>query len=109
MFPDDFSWPTTGAGDEPDVFNVFQDEWNNVNYNVDQFAVLEDAGCVFLPAAGARYGGNTRYVFYDGNYWSSSSKDDSSAYTLYFTNDVSTATYSWRYYGHSVRLVCDVK
>ncbi len=72
IFPDNFSaWPS-GAGDEPQTFNQGSSNWNDRNYSVDQFNVLQDNGCVFLPAAGYRSGdtgsSNKDLVYSVGNY-----------------------------------------
>ncbi|MDO4824442.1 MAG: fimbrillin family protein, partial [Bacteroidales bacterium] len=54
IFPNDFSsWPS-GAGTEPQTFNTNSSNWNDRNYTVEQFTVLQNNGCVFLPAAGYR-------------------------------------------------------
>ena len=65
---------------------------------------------IFFPAAGRRAG--TTYLNYSGifgYYWSSSlnSVDSYNACYLYFCNDRFDSTNDRRYFGHSVRPVCD--
>ena len=88
IFPDDISsWPS-GAGNEPKTFNAISDNWNNTNYSVAEFNVLQENGCVFLPAAGCRNGVSARLprmlcrVGADGYYWSASLRDAESAFCL---------------------------
>ncbi len=67
---------------------------------------FEAHGCVFLPAAGYRFGTSVSGVDSYGNYWSSAANDSSSAYYLYFhSSSVNPADNSSRYTGRSVRLV----
>ena len=40
-------------------------------YTADQWAAMEEAGAVFLPAAGERNGTRVRSVGYWGEYWTS--------------------------------------
>ena len=71
------------------------------------WATLEAAGAVFLPAAGYRSGTVVSYADYGnyGGYWSSSYFNGDKAYILFFsTTGVKTDGYK-RSYGHSVRLV----
>ena len=117
LFPDEFSWPTE-AGDEPITFNTASSTWNDRNYNVSEFNVLQDNGCVFLPAAGIRKGDpnsaaspeTVLNVGIGGYYWSSTPIDASSAYYLdFFSDTVNPANDSERYFAFAVRLVTDVK
>ena len=111
IFPDDFSsWPSK-AGDEPQTFNTNSSNWNDRNYAVEQFTVLQNNGCVFLPAAGVRFGvgGDTRVIDVgnDGYYWSST-PDGLVAYNLYFfSGNVNPADYYGQYDACAVRLVAD--
>ena len=74
-----------------------------------QWNILEQAGAVFLPAAGSRSGTSVNYVGDSGDYWSASYYDSDRAYVVYFSDSYLSASYgSYRYYGRSVRLVCNV-
>ena len=64
---------------------------------------------IFLPAAGCRGGAELYYRGTLGYYWSSSLRDSNSdsAYSLYFSNGYHAWNYYYRYYGLSVRPVCE--
>ncbi len=102
---------------------IVPDDWkssiyslNNVNIvdvtytsniiDTSDWAKMEDVGCVFLPAAGYRYGTSVVYVGSCGNYWSTIYADSYNAYVLGFglTNLYSTGS-SYCNGGNSVRLV----
>lgn len=117
IFPDDFSsWPS-GAGNEPQTFNTNSSNWNDKNYSDTEFIVLQDNGCVFLPAAGYR-NGDSSYdrpakvygVGFDGYYWSASPYGNEDAYNLYFySGNVYPTRSGNRFQACSVRLVTEVK
>ena len=68
---------------------------------------MEDAGCVFLPAAGYRNGTSVYSVGSSGHYWSSTYNASYSAYFLNFDGGrVYPQNRSSRNYGFSVRLAC---
>jgi hypothetical protein len=77
------------------------------------WAKMEAAGCVFLPAAGNRYE-TSEYNFNSyGCYWSTTYYDRDNAYYMYFGSDfignyLNPSAYYDYYYGRSVRLVKDV-
>ncbi|MCQ2084252.1 MAG: fimbrillin family protein [Bacteroidaceae bacterium] len=114
IFPDEFSsWPSE-AGDEPKTFNKNSSNWNDRNYTVEQFTVLQNNGCVFLPAAGSRDGNGgdalVSNVGRNGYYWSASPIDVNYAYDLYFfSGDVNPSTSDARLRARSVRLVTESK
>ncbi len=70
---------------------------------------LEAAGAVFLPASGRRYGSDVSRVQYYGYYWSATPDDTFYAYYLYFISLGAYTDFNYRYYGHAVRLVQDIK
>jgi hypothetical protein len=70
------------------------------------WAEYEAAGCVFLPAAGYRYGTSVSGVGPIGYYWSASCNNYYNAYSVRFYDGNLSASYDGlRYYGQSVRLV----
>lgn len=109
----------------PDIYTAGTPDgvvWNDNNINGysktpvtctrDGWIALEEAGCVFLPAAGHRnYSNVNEYVGAQGRYWSSSS--DGTPYAGYvgfgITHFYSPGSKGYRYTGRSVRLVYDVK
>ena len=71
---------------------------------------METAGCVFLPAAGYRFGTSVYNAGSNGYYWSSTVTNASRAYYVYFYSGyLDPANYYNRYYGFSVRLVRQVE
>lgn len=106
IFPDVFEWPSAMEEDVPTTFNGCETKWNNVNYLDSDFEKLEQAGVVFLPAAGYRDETGS-YVGSYGSYWSCSCYDSSIAYNMLFrAGNVYPQWYSYkRCFGCSVRLV----
>ena len=78
-------------------------------YDLTEWAKMESAGAVFLPAAGYRDGSNVDSVGDIGYYWSSTAYSNNIAYLVRFkSGDVYPGNYVLRNYGCSVRLVTDV-
>jgi len=77
------------------------------SYTSSEWQTMEAAGCVFLPAAGYRFGSDVSNVGSYGYYWSSTPNGSNGAYDLYFRsgNVYPAFNYVYRYYGQSVRLV----
>ena len=75
------------------------------------WVTLEDAGCVFLPAAGRRVGTTIGAVGEEGPYWSGTDySSGAGAYDLWFSKSNTTGSvlpedHYFRYRGASVRLV----
>ena len=104
LFPD--NWDSTAfainnandGGADFSVNNLVQSDW---------MSILEPAGCVFLPAAGYRYGTQVNDVGVSGNVWLSTYYDERDAHSLRFTGTGMRSFGNFRYCGGSVRLVCD--
>ena len=108
LFPDEYTHP--GGVAQPVGINETGDAgWNGNDYSASDFASMQDAGAVFLPAAGYRYGTSVYYVGSDGGYWSASYSSSGRALHVYFY-DANLYTdyghYVDRFNGRSVRLVC---
>ena len=108
LFPDNYAHPD-GTYFAVGTYN------SNSNYtstvSLEGWALMESAGCVFLPAAGTRQGKTVNnYVGYYGYYWSSSYVNDINASQLIFRHDktVQTTNSVNRSNGCSVRLVKDL-
>lgn len=107
LIPDSFSTPTgltftTGLANEFDT-NV---------YSAAEWASMQTAGAVFLPAAGYRDPSSERVVDVGSiiEYWSSISQDDDVADCLFYSNSYGLNIddeNNYRSYGASVRLVYD--
>lgn len=105
---------------------LLPDNWNLDTYNLNntnnagcqfnsnvitdtQWLILENAGAIFLPAAGRRYEKDFSTNGGEGNYWSASYREDSpnNAYAVNFSKVTIHPNYSLtRDFGFSVRLVC---
>ncbi len=70
LFPDNFQWPTISIT-PPTVCNNNDNNWNNINYSIAQWSVIESAGAVFLPACGFRLGTDLYDINTIARYWSS--------------------------------------
>ena len=70
-----------------------------------QWATLENAGAVFLPAAGRR-DGSVQYVGSSGYYWSATYGGSMSSYYMFIGRmAVDPTNYTYRFIGQCVRLV----
>ena len=103
LLPDDWSTDTFALKDA----DVKESHFKSNVISASQWGVLEQAGAVFLPAAGTRSEYFVLSVGTDGWYWTSSYDENYSAYYVmfndrqFFTNDA-----SYRNGGNAVRLVC---
>ena len=88
--------------------NTYPD-WTHNSYTLAQWAQMEAAGAVFLPAAGHRSGTNVSNVGNLGYYWSSTPNFENLAYYMNFNSNGLSASsnYHGRNYGFSVRPVQD--
>ena len=104
LFPDTYTHPSGAAA--PVSINVKSASFTSNNWSGNAWTAMEDAGCVFLPAAGNRGGTSVGYVGSSGRYWSASYGDSINAYYAYFDDSyLNPQVDSYRYYGFSVRLV----
>ena len=106
---------------------ILPDDWSNSTYTLNNansgsasfsdnvisssaWSTLETAGAVFLPAAGSRAGTSVSGTGTSGYYWSSSCQNQTYAYLLNFNeNSLSPYQGDFRYYGQSVRVVCEAE
>lgn len=104
----------------PDNWNTSTYTLNNTNSNSASYSdnvissqnwsTLEAAGAVFLPAGGSRAGTSVSGTGTNGYYWTSSCQNQTYAYLLSFNDTSLTPNQGdFRYYGQSVRVVCEVK
>ena len=88
--------------------NGNNDNYSHNTYTAEQWAVMESAGAVFLPAAAYRHGvdSNINYTDLGGFYWSSTPSSTDKAYYLnFYYNDLDPQFNEMRYGGRPVRLV----
>ena len=80
-------------------------------YDLTDWAKMESAGAVFLPAAGKRSGSNVEYVGGCGYYWSSTAENTNRAFIVNFESSSAVTPYDSNMCGKgcSVRLITEVK
>lgn len=107
LFPDHYTHPNDVP--VPTGINLTGNtSWNGNRYTAEQWAKMEAAGAVFLPAAGSRRGTGVFDVGGSGDYWSSTADDGNCAwYVDFYENNVGPGGRYYRYVGQSVRLVCE--
>lgn len=93
----------------PDGFNFTpeQNGWSSNSYTLAQWAEMEAAGAVFLPAAGSRWGTYVSSVGRNGYYWSSTPHWFKTYSVMLNGYDLATAYETDNYGGLSVRPVRD--
>lgn len=116
LLPDNWTLPagasftastTRGLADQGSYYdNSNGNNFSHNTYTAAQWAVMESAGAVFLPAAGDRNGTYVGNVGSNGNYWSATPlKADYARGLHFFSRSLSPWSTSDRYVGFSVRLV----
>lgn len=105
LFPDEYTHPAgvsqpTGINDEEIT--------NGNNYSTTEFALMQAAGAVFLPAAGKRYERTVSELDII-HYWSVSYNNKTTAYELKYELNSLKLNPRVRCDGLSVRLVCPVR
>ena len=107
VFPDQYTHPTSVA--LPTSINVRSAAFNSNSYNAEEWAELQNAGVVFLPAAGYRNGSTVEYNGEGGFYWSTTAGTSDYAFGMaIYNNDLGTADSFNRGRARSVRLVENV-
>ena len=106
LFPDVYTHPS--GVPLPEYINSYDSVFSFNIYQEANWLSMENAGAVFLPLAGARYGTSVYDVGLEGVYWTAARSDMSSARILWIRSDrIYTLSSSFRCHGHSVRLVQD--
>ena len=108
LFPDVYTHPADVA--QPKSINYTTNNngatWTDNTYDKDNWSKMEEAGAIFLPAAGSRKGTDVNKVGEDGRYWSCCCVECNTACNFFFSdyrpypND-----HADRCSGFSVRLV----
>lgn len=113
LFPDNYTHPD-GTGFTAGTFNAASNYTATVS--MEGWMLMENAGCVFLPAAGSREGTTVSVVETNGYYSSATAAPNGSlAQSFWFGyvdlehNGIEAYVYDSRHYGSSVRLVRDVE
>ena len=102
LLPDDWSSSTYSLNNA----NSGDATFSSNTLTASQWSTLEQAGAVFLPAAGYRGGTSVYDVGSYGNYWSASHGGSPSAcFVIFDGSSLSTGGWGDRCTGRSVRLV----
>ena len=106
LFPDHYTHPD-GVAAPTGINDTSNTSWNDNQYSAADWAKMEAAGAVFLPAAG--YRNKTTFSSEYSYYWSSTADgNDKACYmSVYSDNIFASNTSRNRYYGLAVRLVRD--
>ena len=107
IFPDVYTHPA-GVTAPTGINATNYTSWNGNRYTATDWAKMEAAGCVFLPAAGRRDGTNIFNVDAYVRYWTSTYYSAQMAYHVGIAESgMNPADYNQKYFGYSVRLVRD--
>lgn len=117
LLPDDWLLPTgavftpstkRGLAEQNSYYTDSESHWDDNIYTMEEWHRMENAGAVFLPAAGGR-SQKVSAVQNCGYYWSGTPSDPSKAYILYFgAQDLYPTDIFKRNVGLSIRLVRDL-
>ena len=86
---------------------VWTDDYNGTGVKGRIFTSKVNEKSVFFPAAGNCLNSSVVDVGSYGVYWSASWRSSSNAWELYFLSGSQGLNYNYRYYGYSVRGVCE--
>ncbi len=110
LFPDSYTQPDGVTA--PASANTANADFSTNTWSSDDWSKMEEAGCVFLPAAGNRNGTSVNNAGSYGYYWSSSphgSNASAAYYVFFYSGGLNPVNYNYRYVGASVRLVRPVE
>ena len=91
-------------------YNSNGNNFSHNTYTAEQWQTMEQAGAVFLPASGSRWGTDVFNIGHSSDYWSSTKViENNASYYVYFNSDRLCPLYANdRRHGQSVRLVKDL-
>lgn len=81
--------------------------WETNQYTLSEWEKMEQAGAIFLPAAGSREGVICPQGTPNGEYWTASMHESYSCVAMVFNNEMLSVGWVARYTGCSVRPVMD--
>lgn len=107
IFPDSYTHPA-GVTAPTGINATGSTSWYGNKYTATDWAKMEAAGCVFLPAAGRRDVTSISNVNAYVRYWTSTYNNAGMAHSVSITdNNMNPVDYNYKYFGYSVRLVHD--
>ncbi len=103
------SWRMPTKDEMQELLDYCEFEWIQVNGVYGSKVIGPNGSCIFLPAAGGRYGSSLYNAGEDGDYWSSTPRESNSndAYGLGFRSGDQIVGWDYRSYGLSVRPVSE--
>lgn len=113
VIPDVFTWPESELPNAPKGINQYRYNYTDNTYSVSEFAVLQQAGIVFMPCAGSRDGdlgySSVKYVNNSGYYWYSTlnNSDKAGHHGFSVNGSVLVDMTNNRGQAYSIRLVTD--
>ena len=110
ILPDNWVVSPTGIYFKEGLYNTKVDNYAIIqSFTEQQWAIMEQAGAVFLPAAGYRDGERLVNYQLSGYYWSSTEVSNKEAHrTSFYSYYLSTKEINVKSRGRSVRLVADI-
>ncbi len=90
-------------------FTGSPNNWTDNIYSSENWVAMKNAGAVFMPCAGGRFGTKISNANSEGYYWSSTTDSETVPYAFGIYGDHVIVTECARIGGISVRLVQDVK
>ena len=110
LLPDDWTLPNGAHFTSGVANNNGYEYYKTVNtYTASEWTLMEEAGAVFLPAAGYRNGASMYSVGTGGYYWSSTYDSSNGAYFVFFISGYLDPLYNYyRDFGLSVRLCSEI-
>lgn len=118
LIPDIFTWPEEVTTTPAESINNSNAVFRTVDFTIDEYNILKEAGLVFLPAAGSRNASEGSSAVTDvnvlGYYWVDNIPQDSYAEQFSFSTSAifpSSQGYAMndRSFAQSVRLMLEVK
>ena len=88
---------------------VSSDFTNAQSFTTEQWALLENAGAIFLPASGTRWNTNTSDYGKKGSYWTPNEGTNKAICMEFTATSIASSSLSDYPYGKSVRLVKDIQ
>jgi len=110
LLPDDWTLPSGAHFTSGFASNYGYEYFKTVNtYTASEWTLMEEAGAVFLPAAGDRIGTSMVSVGAGGSYWSSTCNSSNYPYRVIFGSlSLNPSDYNYRFNGPSVRLCSEI-
>ena len=101
--------PDNWDGSADGSFQYGSSNFSSKSYTLSDWTTMEDAGCLFLPAAGYRDQSDINQVNAHVYYWSATNNSTTEAYRINTNSGAYSISSSGRHYGSCVRLAFNVE